>query len=623
MQQRYKKSIVPIIICIALSIFLFATLSCYNSGSSTPEDTSAPVARAWTNAEVDKLVSMEYMSIYSPAPRENGVPPAECDYIHFNRFRLKDSKADTSDKDAMLLMVPGLLEGANGFEYIGRQMVYIAQKEYGLNLEIWGMDRRNNALEDLTGFHAAAAADNATDAFKIMKDYYYGGSAINGRTFKGFLTAKDVPYLSEFGLKMDTEDMFKIITSMVPDPAVRKKRVFVGGHSFGGFHTSIFAGWDLDGDPETLDDAGYNNCAGLFALDSRVSPTGNMLDIANASSDTPLPSWMLDIEKNMTEIVYIGVLTALRNGTISPFIDASIASAVLGVPLGPEIEALTQAVGMLAHMAPDEESTALQQIPISADLETMLRQYQSLNMLQYNTGIPSITKFRYTNEAFLGILFDDNFTHIPMIRVSMGFLTGGAVEEKDSDVMNKLFPSTMLGATTEHAGLFAAADAGPDIWHLGEGPLYTWANFDQIGTADEPLFTDSTGKTGYTSMVKEVSDIQDLARAMYKGQTNLIEWYFSIRRMIDQYVITMPYAVNYGLNYLHGDHNEDLPRIVFSSGNNELKVTGMATTSVDPAIVVPGYAHMDPMFASANTPSRRRHDVIYPLINFIKETINK
>ena len=140
------------------------------------------------------------------------------------------------------------------------------------------MDRRSNALEDQTGFQAAKAAANGKRRDKNHEDYYYGGVAINGQTFKGFLASKDAPYLSEFGMKMDTEDMFAIIRTMVPDPAVRKKKVFVGGHSMGGMHASIFAGWDLDGDPKTLDDAGYMNCAGMFALDSSVSPMTGMME---------------------------------------------------------------------------------------------------------------------------------------------------------------------------------------------------------------------------------------------------------------------------------------------------------------------------------------------------------
>ncbi|MBL4794474.1 MAG: hypothetical protein JKY24_02970 [Pseudomonadales bacterium] len=44
-----------------------------------------------------------------------------------------------------------------------------------------------------------------------MVGYYYGDDVIDGRSFDGWYESKDVPYLAEFGLRMDTEDMFQIM----------------------------------------------------------------------------------------------------------------------------------------------------------------------------------------------------------------------------------------------------------------------------------------------------------------------------------------------------------------------------------------------------------------------------
>lgn len=41
-------------------------------------------------------------------------------------------------------------------------------------------------------------------------------------------------------------------------------------HSLGGFITGFFAEWDFDGNPHTLDDAGFNQCSGYFALDTAI-----------------------------------------------------------------------------------------------------------------------------------------------------------------------------------------------------------------------------------------------------------------------------------------------------------------------------------------------------------------
>jgi hypothetical protein len=277
-------------------------------------------------------------------------------------------------------------------------------------------------------------------------------------------------------------------------------------------------------------------------------------------------------------------------------------------------------LGMAAHMAPNEESTLLSQVPISADIKKMLNQYQSRTMEQYNSGIPSIHDFRYTNEALLGVIFDNNFSHIPMIRMGLGFLVGGPVAEKDKDVLDMLYG----GDSTGRNPLYAATNAGPDVLHLGKGPLYRWADFDEVANASNPNFTDTNGAVTYTTMVGEMSNIQDLARALYIGPSNLVEWYFSLRRVVDLMALNMPYAQKYGINYLHADKITSLPSITFASGAHDFGTSLGIPIVTDPgAIVVTGYSHMDPMFASANTPTHRKNDVIYPLIEFVRENINK
>ncbi len=138
---------------------LLVCAGCYQPGGPVPEGPHAPAARAWTEEDVDAAVVVEEQTVYSPAPRDNGTPPPECDYIHFLRFRPADGatldpadpeRVNTETTDAMLVMLPGLVEGANGFEYLGRQLVYIAKRFKGSNMEVWAVERRPNTLEDLS-----------------------------------------------------------------------------------------------------------------------------------------------------------------------------------------------------------------------------------------------------------------------------------------------------------------------------------------------------------------------------------------------------------------------------------------------------------------------------------------
>ncbi len=227
-----KKNFLPLTVLsiVLCSILILSLPGCYQPGGPVPEGKTAPAPRAWTPAQVDAMVRMDDQAIYSPAPRDNGTPPPECDYIHFLRFRLKGSSGNPADADAVLLLMPGLLSGANAFEYLGRQMVYMAKTQRNLNLEVWATERRGNLLEDVTGLNAAEAAHDV----QVAIDYYYHGAEVNGRKFAGFLTNSNVPFLSEFGLKLEMEDVYKIITTMMPDPAMRRQKLFVGGHSLGG-----------------------------------------------------------------------------------------------------------------------------------------------------------------------------------------------------------------------------------------------------------------------------------------------------------------------------------------------------------------------------------------------------
>lgn len=65
-------------------------------------------------------------------------------------------------------------------------------------------------------------------------------------------------------------------------------------------------------------------------------------------------------------------------------------------------------------------------------MKTTLQKHVSGNIFQYFKKEPDILDFRFTNQAMLGLFFDDDFTHIPMIEASLGFMYNGAVAEKGS-----------------------------------------------------------------------------------------------------------------------------------------------------------------------------------------------
>jgi pimeloyl-ACP methyl ester carboxylesterase len=565
---------------------------------------------------------MEDRVIHSPdIPEESGAPDA-CDDIHFLRFRPRDGSTldpinpqgvNPASTDAMLVMLPGILEGANGFEYMARQLVYLAKIEDHRNIECWAVERRNNRLEDLNAANyledqVASGAMNIEQAAQVAIDYYYGGKPLNGKTFGGWYRDKDVPFLSEFGLELDTKDVFTVMNTMVPDQATRKQKVFVGGHSLGGIMTSMFAAWDLDGNPATLDDAGFNNCAGIFGLDTIVTPINEIVDLYAGI----LPKGIYDMVSNMTEGTYAQFVAGMRSGQIP---------VILPFPLiTVESMGLLEALSIAAYYEPDTECTLIHKIPYSHDVEALLGFLHSYDLSTFMTNKPEVRDFRYTNEAVLGAVFDDSFTPVSMIQASMGFLKGGPVVKKSFPAYDVLYAipgvSQIVSNIMGKGPYYIPNDAGP-INNLGKGPLYSWVNFDEVGDADDPNFQDTAGQTTYTTTTNEVADISDVARALHRGPTNLTEWYFSMRLIVDLVGGSMSFGPKYGLNVLHANRVKELPKIEFVAEQGVLNDTIMGVLVPYKYKFIKGYNHLDVLMASANTSSRRPNEVIRPLINFV------
>lgn len=580
-----RKIRVPWLVLACLTVLLSG---CYSPGGSLPEDPLTPVARV----PIPQKVIVEEEQIYSPAPRDNGAPPESCDFIHFVRYRPATPDGQPKEVDAILVLMPGYMGGANEFEYLGGQLVSMAEAEGKGSLEVWAIDRRPNCLEDLTGMDFAEEAGQLPDP-QVAVDYYYSGAAIQGSKFNGFFKEEDVPFLSEFGLKLAMEDVYKIITTKIPNPEDRKNTVFIGGHSLGTPLTGLFAGWDFDGDPNTFEDAGFRNCAGLILLDG--------------------PVFYDDLKKfnNISQEDYQQRLEDIRTG------EARRLDLFEGVT--PEAMALLEIMGMYAAAMPDKESTLFRDVPYSKEMGTLVQLLHSKDIVHFMSGVPAVSDFRYTNEALLGVFMDDNFQPVTMLQASLGFLHGGRVVEKK-------FPgplANLLGIKKiDLDGLFIPWDAGPPN-QLGTGPLYSWVNFDEVGNAQNPDYRSQDGKFTYTTMLEETSDIQDFARLLYRGSSNFTEWYFPSRLRLDMGAAGSPFNTDAGLTFFH-NARVDVPVIAFGAPHgdvpeisawNEYRNSIASTEFI--TIMAPGYNHLDIICAAVDRPSHRENLVFKPLMDFV------
>ncbi len=538
-----------------------------------------PDAKAWTVADIDAVVKMELRSIHSPAPAENGRPPAECDEIRY--FVLSPKNID-AEPDAVLMLSPGMQMGAGSLSHLAKNLIYMAKTYKDADIKVLIVERRANCLEDLTGVNAAEEARDIQPAI----DYYYNGKSIDGKRFQGFVTSDQAPYLSEFGIKLNVEDIYTVITTEVPDPATRRQKLFLAGHSISGFTLGFFAGWDFDGDPATVDDAGYRNCAGFIALDTLIAPATELVQAVLQIFPKKLAT---QLQSRMYSAGYESAIADLRNGK---------AARISSEAQAPEGFMLKELNAMQADRHPHKQSTLFDRVPYSDNVHQYLNSALSgtyLELMKPN----SYKRIRCTNLALSGLLMDNHFNFSGGHVLSIGFLGNGQVADKTFPIPNML----------EQVPLMAELLPGfvpLDLYYPTEkktATLYQWINFDEILQSQ------------YTTPDNEVVDIYDYVRAVYSGPLNYFEWYFPSRVMVDVMNIGLNEIPTDHIHFHHPDFEGKVPILNFFSE------TGLIAPYVDTSkhdhIYLKGYTHSDPIMAAADRLERRPNEVIEPMIDFI------
>ncbi len=554
--------------CLLILLYFLFLLGCDN-GSQTVVPPPAAAAKAWTAEDIDSLVQVKEKSIYSPAPTENGQPPPACDYI---RYLSLVPNASYPAPDAILLLSPGMDTGMGALSHLGKNLIYAAKTYHDANIEVLIAERRGNCLEDLTGVNAAEASRDITTAI----DYYYNAKPSGGKVFEGFITSEQAPYLSEFGVKLNIEDIYKIITTEVPDPETRRQKLFLAGHSISGFTLSIFAAWDFDGNPSTINDAGYRNCAGFVALDTLISTNYqlNQAVLNQLPKDRQAP-----FQTILTKSAYQRAVANLRNGKTS---------RIFAQDLLPESYMLAELAAMLADWAPDQESTLLSTVPYSENSEAYLRFSLAGTARKRNQTQNDFKRVRCTNLALSGMLLDDNFFPIYGWALSMGFLSNGTLAEKN-------FPFLDLFESLVSPNLFYPIQKKSTVYH--------WVNFDEYQT------------DSYSTMKEEVVDIHDYIKTVYSGPSNYYEWYFPNRQLIDVLAVGERGWLGGDKHYQHTDFESKVPILKLFSEHGI--VTSGTDVSKHDHILLEGYTHFDIILAAANRLERRPNEVIDALIDFM------
>ena len=528
-----------------------------------PTGAGAAVSQVSVGAQAPdaRQVREYYVSIEDPLPDSVGPHPRACDSIGYLRFRARGGPADPKKADAVVTLIPGFLGGASSFDQIARNVVRDA-KARGKFVEVWAIDRRANCLEDHTGVDAAVREQDP----RIAYDYYWGGREVDGKTFGGFKTAGDAAFVGKFGLERTVRDWNTVITTGLPGQKRRERKLICGGHSLGGPLTAAYASWDFDGDPATENDAGFRQCAGLVGLDTTLSLGGG------ASSPGPA--------SGLGDLVGAG----------SPFVDVT--------PLSPETIQVPPIFGVGAFYAPD--ATGLSSaLPSTPKLNAAQRALFSHDAVHFASGIPDIREFDLTNEVALAGVFDDNSNPVTILRASVGSVTGGPLYDKNFPAPD---PTLALPQDTS--------------------ATYRWQAYDEVGATGNPIELNDAGAP-YTTRESEVSDLTQLARAMFQSPADFTEQYFPTRLLTEGFS-----ADSGGFEDIRYDGPALKPGLLIQAGDSEGNaaaadegppVPGDAPPNDMPLsreVVLPGYNHLDVVAAARKQNDGRPEPSSRTLTNF-------
>ncbi|WP_327181657.1 hypothetical protein [Streptomyces sp. NBC_01334] len=499
-------------------------------------------------------VTESVVRVKVPLPRSFGARPAACDQLSYLRYRSAEGPAASADADRILVAQPGILEGAGAFDSVARGTVAKAAAQ-GRHIEFWALDRRSNCLEDRTGI---ASGDQHTAV-----DYYYRAKQVDGRVFGGFVDDDRLGWMAKLGIEQTVRDEYDLLVHELPDQGLRRSKVLCGGHSLGGVVTGYFAAADFDGDPTTLADAGQNQCAGYFALDTTISTS--LADLSGSlPDDTNLPDVGLG---------YAAVQAGLDTGLLP----RSLSAPVL---LNPETMTLLGIAGLGAVRDPDGEADLPAYLPSGINIEATNRFLFSKDAATFLTGSPGVKDFRLTNATVLGALMDDNSVPLAFLQSSVGFFDGGPVTDKSFPVPNGGTQPTQLFGVG-----YKAVPAQP------HGPLYTWRDHDRVGDADDPGYRSADG-TPFTDAGKEVTDLQELARSLAEQPLDFTEQYFPTKLVTDIQLATSPQVKKL---VVHPTGLTARPTLTVLAGDGLL--AGRIPADLHP-VVAPGYQHLDVLTAA-------------------------
>lgn len=524
--------------------------------ASAVERTEQPFASSsWQSDVTQSLVKLKV-----PLPAKAAAHPEACDWLQYVRWRSVNGPTDPMKSDGVAVLMPGILEGAMAYDVLARNVIREAARR-GRSVEVWGLDRRGNCLEDLTGLDAYAKSGDVSDVL----DYYWHGKQVDGKRFAGFDRYNRV--LKDIGMAQTVRDYYDVLVNELPSQPWRESHVLCGGHSLGGPITQIFAGWDFDYNIKTNDDAGYRQCAGFVGFESTLD-----LDPTN---DSPLL-------KGLIGTLFLGQYDFARKAG-----NAALKAGLLDARpnlsgADPRSAVFMEAVSIGANRNPTGDATTLLRgIPYEKTIYDYFHFVGSANLNRFILSKDSLRQYRYTNMGLLGQLLDDNGSPFSAVRASFGFFDGAPLRRNTLGAQIGQIP--VIDWAFQSNQMFLPAMPTKST------PLMGWKNYDEVGRPGQPGYLNTTPGT-------EVTDARDLARMINEGPTNFFEPYFPFRVITD---LTSWYGSDRGGElsaFMYPHPTRRKPRMESLGGSGVANKAKLG--SPDPFVMQPGYEHIDSITAS-------------------------
>ncbi|MGW0583667.1 alpha/beta hydrolase [Streptomyces sp. NPDC002920] len=177
-----------------------------------------------------------------------GGGPAGSDRVHV--LKVGPDSAHTA-----LVLVPGMFGAANDFRLLARDLVAALP-----GVQVWAFDRREENLADRSGF-------TGPDPLAYYLDGRYRAQDPAASAFA-----------AGWGLTRTLEDLRTVVRAAACDG---RRRVVLGGHSWGATTAMAYAAWDFDGRP------GHRDLTGLVLVDGGVRGAfdGTGQDVADSPEE--------------------------------------------------------------------------------------------------------------------------------------------------------------------------------------------------------------------------------------------------------------------------------------------------------------------------------------------------